>query len=136
MNQLAQMMPGMQHIPLIVTAVGALSAVVFIWLVYALLRKAFPAYRFGGGTIAFLLMLSLVVIRLMLPTPVAESRVIESAKQGISVSELITIVGKPHETHIDADGSGTIHYYSDYLGHTGIGVIVTSDGTVDGIWVD
>ena len=136
MDTIAQMYPGMQFIPLIMFAVGALTVVVVVWVTYTLLVKIFPARRFGGGTIALLLILSLAIVGLMLPTPVAESRVIEAAEQGIPVSDLISIIGEPHEQYLDADGSGTLHYYADYFGHTGIGVIVRSDGTVGGTWVD
>ena len=136
MVQIAQMMPGMQLTPFVAFAIGGAVVAFVVWLVYALLRKTFPARKFGGGTIALLLILSLPIFRLLLPTPVAESRVIETAKQGISVSELISIIGEPHEQYMNADGSGTLHYYADYIGHTGVGVIVNSDGTVDGTWVD
>ena len=136
MNPIAQVFTGMQFIPLIMFAVGVLTVAVVVWVTYTLLKMLFPARRFGGGTIVLLLIVSLTIVGLLLPTPVAESRVIEAAEQGISVSDLVSIIGEPHEQHLDADGSGTLHYYADYFGHAGIGVIVRSDGTVDGTWVD
>ena len=136
MNLIAQMIPGMGWIPVIAILVGLLLLCAISSLTYICLRKVFPNFKFGIGTVVAIVFASLFVIRLLLPTPVSESRVIENAQPGMTVDELASRIGEPHEKHLSPDGSGTLHYYADYIGHTGIGVIVKSDGTIEDTWVE
>lgn len=136
MTLIAQMMPGMEWIPLIAMLAGLIVLIAIPSLVYGCLRKIAPNIRIGIGAWVVIAVASLFILRLLLPTPVSESHVIESAKPGMTVDELISKIGEPHEKHLSSDGSGTLHYCADYIGYAGIGVIVNSDGTVDDIWVE
>ena len=136
MNLLSQMMPGMEWTPVIAILVGLLLLCAIFSLTYYCLRKVFPNFKFGFGTAVAIVFASLFAIRLLLPTPVSESRVIENAHPRMTVDELVSKIGEPHEKHLSSDGSGTLHYYADYIGYTGIGVIVKSDGTIEDTWVE
>ena len=136
MTLVAQMMPSMQWIPLIALFVGVTILVALIIVGYRLIRKFFPNSKIRLGALVCLAIGSLLVIRFFLPTPISESRVIENAQPGMTIEELVSRIGEPHEKHFASDGSGTLHYYADYIGHTGIGVIVNSDGTIQDTWVE
>ena len=133
---IAQMMPGMEWIPLIAVLAGLLVLITISSLIFLGMRKIAPNFKFGIGSMVMIVCVSLLMIRLLLPTPVSEARVIESAKPGMRVDELVSKIGEPHKKRLSPDGSGTLHYYADYLGYTGIGVIVNSDGTIEDTWVD
>ena len=133
---LSQMFDGMQYIPLIAFAMAIGVVVVAIIAGICLIRYLFPDRKNGGWTIVILVTTSIVGVRILLPTPVAESRVIDAAKPGTPIAELVGLIGEPHKKYLNEDGSGTLHYYADYIGHTGIGVIIKRDGAVDDVWVD
>ena len=107
MTLVAQMMPGMQWIPLIALFVGVTILVALIIVAYRLIRKFFPNSKIGLGALVCLAIGSFLVIRFLLPTPISESRVLENAQRGMTIEELVSRIGEPHEKHFAADGSGT-----------------------------
>ena len=90
------------------------------------------------GIAAFLLPVAvlLALLWLVLPKPVSEDEVWRKASKGTLIEELISVVGEPHEKHMNADGSGSLHYYGDRLGITGVGVAFDSKGRIENSWIE
>ena len=131
----AQMMPGMQWIPLLVVLVG-LALLMMITLVVKHCQHILPNRKFRIGVSLLILATFLLLCHFFLPIPVSENSVINNARRGMTVKELVSNIGEPHEKHLAPDGSGSLHYYADLIGHKGIGVVVNSDGTIGDTWVD
>ena len=90
---IGQMMPGMEWIPLIAILFGVGLLVAISTSIFFCVRKVCPNDKMGVGACATIVIACLFIIRLLLPKPVSESRVIETVNPGMTVEALVAKIG-------------------------------------------
>jgi hypothetical protein len=133
--------PGMGLIPLIqmAFAVGVLLGVFFVarWIARRIRPSSIqPRDQFLHGAVTLALMAVVLIPMIREFAPISEKTASQRIRKGMTLEEIESRFGRPHNSSQSRDGSATWCYKTAWFGDSYLCIQFNPDGLVENEWVD